>query len=558
MNATPPRAPASPRWSASPAHPSLGLEAPAGRLRGGRIAPRRGSLRRRRGGFAGRRDRTGRRRESGSRRRPRRLALWSRQPAGAAVAPRCRATAKPAPAINPRPIAAATPTPRRSLGAGNCPSGVSRGIAICVISPSGGVPIASFSSSRPTASTAMMNVGMSAKRFVEIARERAVNHAGQAPRHVLAQARQRRRVPLHDVQHQAGEVLADERRAPREHLVEHDAQRIDVDAMIGVLARAHLLRRHVFGRAHDVARQRDVAGRRRVGDGQLGHAEVQHLAVTDRSVRVHAQEDVVRLQIAVDDAVEVRRRDTAHGGQHERDRLDERHLSRSLHPIGERLAREQLHDQTRRALVLDDVEDRHDVRVIDAARGERLAAETREHLGTGGERGEDPLERDTALGADVDGRVDLRHPAAAEQALDPVLVSNHLTDRERLRWCGVRGASPLVHLCNCMIESDLPSGSKHGGERYGTSMKRVPSVKVPRACEASRVATNRCPDRLRDRRCVMIRDARRRAAGPAAAGPARSAAAAARPQADQAAGSQEAGRSRATRRRRSTRASPAT
>ena len=209
---------------------------------------------------------------------------------------------------------------------------------------------------------------------------------------------------------------------------------------------AHLLGRHVLGRADDVARQRDVAGRRRVGDGQLRHAEVEHLAVAHRTVRVRAQEDVVGLQIAVDDAVSVRRRDAAHGRQHDRDRLDEIHRARPLHALGERLARQQLHDQARRALVLDDVEDRHDVGVIDAPGRERLATEAREHLRAGGERREDPLERDVAVGADVDRRVHFGHAAGAEQALDPVLVGHHLADRQRLRRCGVRGAFPLFHL----------------------------------------------------------------------------------------------------------------
>ena len=97
--------------------------------------------------------------------------------------------------------------------------------------------------------------------------------------------------------------------------------------------------------------------------------------------------------------------------------------------------------------MLDDVEDGHDVGVIDAAGGQRLAAEAREHLGTGGERGEDPLQRDPAFGADVDRRIDLRHPAAAEQTLDPVFVRDHLTDRQRLRRFGVRRrAIPLIRV----------------------------------------------------------------------------------------------------------------
>src|SRR6476646_8159227 len=52
----------------------------------------------------------------------------------------------------------------------------------------------------------------------------------------------------------------------------------------------------------------------------------------------------------------------------------------STNAIGQRLARQQLHHQAGGALVLDDVEDGHDVRVIDAPGGQRLPAEAREHL----------------------------------------------------------------------------------------------------------------------------------------------------------------------------------
>ena len=96
--------------------------------------------------------------------------------------------------------------------------------------------------------------------------------------------------------------------------------------------------------------------------------------------------------------------------------------------------------------MLDDVEDRDDVGMIDASGGERLAAEAGEHFVARGERGQDPLQGNVALGPDVDRRIDLRHPAAAQQPLDPVFVRNHLADRECLRRFGVLGAIPTIHL----------------------------------------------------------------------------------------------------------------
>ena len=107
-------------------------------------------------------------------------------------------------------------------------------------------------------------------------------------------------------------VVALERAAARQHFVEHAAERPDVGALVDALA-ARLLRAHVRGRAHDDARagRRGVvivgdcvtmAPPRRSGSSSLGQAEVEHL---DRAVGRDL--DVGRLQVAMDDALLVRR-----------------------------------------------------------------------------------------------------------------------------------------------------------------------------------------------------------------------------------------------------------
>ncbi|MEZ4253451.1 MAG: hypothetical protein R3B99_35020 [Polyangiales bacterium] len=103
----------------------------------------------------------------------------------------------------------------------------------------------------------------------------------------------------------------------REHLEEDRAEGVDVGARVDVVA-ARLLRRHVLRRAERFARRREA----RASAGGLGEAEVeQHGAFGGlvgelaRAVGVGArralagEEDVGRLQIAVDDALVVGERE---------------------------------------------------------------------------------------------------------------------------------------------------------------------------------------------------------------------------------------------------------
>ena len=86
-----------------------------------------------------------------------------------------------------------------------------------------------------------------------------------------------------------------------EHFVEHHAQRVDVRAVVHVCGLLDLLRRHVVRRAHDlpVAGERGVAAASRPED--LGDAEV-----GDLHPALLVEQDVLRLDVAVDDAFVVR------------------------------------------------------------------------------------------------------------------------------------------------------------------------------------------------------------------------------------------------------------
>ena len=90
------------------------------------------------------------------------------------------------------------------------------------------------------------------------------------------------------------------------HLVHHAAQRVDVAAAVDAVRHAAgLLGRHVRRRAHHHAGL-GLAGALALVVGELGDAEVHHLDEVLLSL-VDDEVDVVRLQVAVDDLVLVRR-----------------------------------------------------------------------------------------------------------------------------------------------------------------------------------------------------------------------------------------------------------
>ena len=86
-------------------------------------------------------------------------------------------------------------------------------------------------------------------------------------------------------------------------------------------------------------------------------------------------------------------------------------------------ALEVLHHHVRRAgLERADVDDARDVLALDLRRGARLAGEARDDLGVRRGLRQEELERDALAELEVHRRDDDAHPAAAEDALDPVLA----------------------------------------------------------------------------------------------------------------------------------------
>ena len=167
-----------------------------------------------------------------------------------------------------------------------------------------------------------------------------------------------------------GGAVAGERPLPGQRLEQDDAQRVDVRGDGRGLA-ARLLRAEVVDRAHRRAGERQLRLVERARDPEVG----------DLDPPVAADEDVRRLDVAVDDAADVR-------GLEGLRRLgrDAGGLARGERPVAAQDRREvlpldDLHDEIRPGLALAEVEHGHDVRVVEGRGRAGLVAEAGEEVG---------------------------------------------------------------------------------------------------------------------------------------------------------------------------------
>ena len=139
--------------------------------------------------------------------------------------------------------------------------------------------------------------------------------------------------------------------------------------------------------------------------------------VEDLRTALGSHEDVVRLQIAVNDAFGMCSRET------KRDLCGEvRRFAKRKGPLPQhrcqRLAFEQFRHDVRDAAVHANVEHRHDVRVVECGRYPRLLFETPQTVGALGKRRRQHFHGDTAVQARVERAVDLAHATCAEGLAD--------------------------------------------------------------------------------------------------------------------------------------------
>ena len=264
--------------------------------------------------------------------------------------------------------------------------------------------------------------------------QRAEHHLLERGVQVGPQLRRRRGWLRQVLQRHGDRAVALEGQAPREHLEEHHADRIEVRRG-GDRVALRLLGREVLRGAHDRAGLRHLRG------AAAGDAEVRDLRV---AVVVH--DHVVRLEVAVDDPALVGEAGGAQDLNPEVDRLLLRQWRLGREDVLERAALQVLHRDVVGALVLAAVEDRDHVRVLQAGRRRRLAPEALHELLVLGEAAMQDLQGHLAAEVRVLGAVDVGHAAGADPVLDPVAAVDqcvvgyfgHLIRRRR----AVAGALP--------------------------------------------------------------------------------------------------------------------
>ena len=247
----------------------------------------------------------------------------------------------------------------------------------------------------------------------------AVERAGDAGR-VARGAVGHRVAVLGDQTRHVGRL---ERRPSRQQLPQRRAERVEVARRQRRRGR-RLLRRDVIRRP----------GRRTARLGRVpgagGDAEV-----TQPGAAVRGEPDVVRLHVAVHDAVRVRMRErVGELAAHAQDLGQRQPVVRAgREPVGERPAGHEARDDVERLVVLDRVVHRDHVRVVAEPRHEaRLAPHPGAHLRSrralaGARERHGPIERE------VMGQPDLLGAAAAEQPLREVAIGDQPRGRGRRR-----------------------------------------------------------------------------------------------------------------------------
>jgi hypothetical protein len=225
-----------------------------------------------------------------------------------------------------------------------------------------------------------------------------------------------------------GQAAFGERRLPGQHVEPGTPQRVQVAARVGRPAVARLLRRDVVHGADGGAAAGDAA---LLGTGLPGESQVGQL--DDELVLLAADEEVGRLDVAVDDVLQVGVVQGAAGLDHDLPRLLRVQPALALDVLVQVDAVDELHGEEVGAVGLGALVQGDDVLVAELLGGPGLAAEALDHGGLGGHLGRHHLEGDLAAGLGVARPVDGPHAAAGDVREDLVLADPDGPARP-LRW----------------------------------------------------------------------------------------------------------------------------
>ncbi len=189
-----------------------------------------------------------------------------------------------------------------------------------------------------------------------------------------------------------------------QQFVEHDPEREDVRPAIGMVRLAGDLRRGVARRAHD---DPGVVGARRAGQAE----------VADLRLRLGREQNVRRLDVAVNDPVFVGVGQAVANAFDDGDGLDR--IDRAVvGGIEERLAVHQLHHDVRHAVGIAKIIDANQVRMIEAGHRLGLAFEGLVELRVLAELARQDLDRDIAVEAPLASPVHGSHPALGDESME--------------------------------------------------------------------------------------------------------------------------------------------